>query len=130
MSLFDIETRGLKLIRVADPGVPNRERILLEAEGPVDLVNYVILDAHAAGPDQFEDINNNVFWFPRQLVQAGDIVRLYSHVGEPNITNAAYGKRPARFHNLFWGKREPVWKGRSNSVVLLVVSSWTARAVR
>lgn len=115
----------LEVIGIRDAGNVAKERLLLRANSTVDLIRYLIIDTHASGPTTVQDLNRNVFWFPKSEVESGDVIRLYSHVGTRSKTKGSYGDETVSYHNFYWGKSKPVWEGRANAAVLVEIADWT-----
>lgn len=114
----------LEVIGIRDAGNIERERLLLRANSAVDLIRYLIIDAHSSGPTTIQDINRNVFWFPKRSVESGNIIRLYSRVGRNDQTDGSYGDETVHYHNFYWNKPTAVWDGRANAAVLVELADW------
>lgn len=121
---------GLDILKVADAGNLQKERVILRMAESTSLINFALINANATDDSgQVIDLNEHVFWFPDVVVNQGDYVRLYSKEGEIKSQQGTYEGRPATFHNFYWGKQNVVWGYRSNAVVLFRVQNWVSKKV-
>jgi hypothetical protein len=128
--LVYVSVAGLEIIKVADAGNLQKERVIMRMGESASLINFLLINSNSAGDSgQVRDLNDHVFWFPDKVVSQGDYVRLYTRAGEVSTQAAMYQGKPATFHNLFWRKKNPVWGGTSNAVVIFRVQTWVAQKV-
>jgi hypothetical protein len=120
---------GLQLVRVRDAGQLDTERVILRAEDALELVEYLVLNAHHSGEKSITDLNRDVYWFPIHQVMAGEYVRLYTRSGVNGMRKGAFGERPAVFHDFFWGKDRPIWGGKATAAIVIEIASWQMIAV-
>jgi hypothetical protein len=125
-----VSTAGLEIIKVADAGDLQKERVILRMAESTTLINFVLINSNAADDaGQVSDLNEHVFWFPDTVVNQGDYVRLYSRAGLFTTQQATYAGKPATFHNFYWAKENAVWNLLSNAVVVFRVQNWLSKKV-
>jgi hypothetical protein len=121
---FGMAYRALSVLGIRDAGDIDRERVVLRVDKPVDLLEYLVLNAASSHPARIRDLNQHVFWFPSHEVKPGEFVRLYSRTGVQLTRLGSYGRSQARYHDFFWGKSTPVWMPGSNAAVLIEIAGW------
>ena len=111
----------LKIVRIADPGVPNFERIHLAVLGDVNLVYYMLSVGHKFPNGNLLSGTRAAFWFPNSFVKAGDNVILYTGSGNPSNT-----VRPDALtdHFVFWGMPNTIFNVPGSCAVLVEISAW------
>jgi hypothetical protein len=99
----------LKLFGVYDAGVPNRERVILQATKPnLDLTYFGIVLAVKLSSGAAIPIADNFFWFGNGVINQGDWIILYTSVGVAASTENK--KNPAqKIYNLYWGRKSVVF---------------------
>ena len=124
MPSYSFAYKALTLVGIRDANEIASERVVLRVVKPANLIEYLILNAGSRKPDAIRDLNQHVYWFPKFDVKEGDFVRLYTRSGRDLTRDGKYGDDKARYHDFFWGKDEPVWRGTSNAVVLVELAEW------
>jgi hypothetical protein len=111
----------LRMSRIADPGSYDRERIILLADGQTDIGNNAVFRTTIAD-DQITSDVKNVFWFPNRIIEAGDLVILYSKSGtEREKRNPTRGNKS---HFFYWNLGEPCWHTGVYGAVLIEMALW------
>jgi hypothetical protein len=130
MKLVYVSVAGLEIIKVADAGNLQKERVLLRMGESASLINFVLINSNATDDSgQVIDLNDRVFWFPDTVVNQGDYVRLYSKAGDFSTQPGTYQGKPTTYHNFYWGLERSIWGGPSNAVVVFRVQNWVAHKV-
>ena len=111
----------LKFNNITDAGDIEKERVVFRAMANIDIGRYALLRTHPSEDGGATTDIIDVFWFPDQDVKSGDLVVLYSKVGEPRQKEIAKGSK-AYFY--YWGKSEAVWIDKEKVGVLLSISAW------
>jgi hypothetical protein len=112
----------LQVVRIADRGVPNKERLHLSVAQETNLSYYVVLLSRYSNQGGIANGNLSAFWFPGQPVQPGDQIILASGQGTPNSRKELNGTTT---HFYYWGLPRTVWHESMNCAVVLEVSSWS-----
>lgn len=108
----------VSLIGVYDRGVPNQERILIQANQNVQMASYGVLIGQSTGAASAVPYRDNFFWFGEGLVEAGAYVFVYTGPGEYRRTSMPNGAPAHVFH---WGKETTVFANSSVVPVLIRV---------
>ena len=112
----------LKVITIADRGVPNKERLHLSALVDANLVNYAIFDTVRMGDGSvIASIPRHAYWFTPSLVRAGDNVVVYTGPGVATKNARANGGTDYFF---FWGLKQTIWSDPKSCAVVLEVADW------
>jgi len=117
---------SLRITRIADRGVPNKERLHLSVLQKTTLSSYAVVRTRYSGLHQVANGNLTAFWFPSQLVSAGDQIILYSGSGKPSSHKEPNGSTT---HFFYWGLPNTVWNEPADCVVLLGVANWATSAL-
>lgn len=111
----------IKIVRIADRGVPDKERLHLSVTADTTLSGYVVLKSFAQG-DGVMSGSLPAFWFPTVAAKAGDQVVLYSNTGPYTSEKTGDGKTTVHFFH--WGGTVPLWAKPSDCAVVLEASNW------
>jgi hypothetical protein len=120
-------SEALRVVGVRGDGDLDKERVLIRAVAPVNLIRFLILNATFTGPNQIRDLNRKVFWFPSHNVASGDYVRIYSRTGVAKSHSGKFSGLSTTYHDFFWNRTLPIWEGKSSAVVLIEVAAWDAK---
>ena len=92
------------IIGVGDPGVPNKERIILRPTTSVNLGEFgmAVGIRNAENPNLVLPISDNFFWFPTIVVTSPCWIFLYTGKGRYEQTTLVGTSEPA--HVFHWGK--------------------------
>lgn len=118
---------GLELIGVRGAGQLGAERVLLRAKTDLNLIRYLVLDTESPGEREIRDLNKNVYWFVDHPVAEGEYVRLYTRLGTDTTHTGTWGGKTVKYHDFFWDRLSPIWRGDSNAVVVVEIASWSFR---
>lgn len=112
----------LKIVRIADRGVANKERIHLSVLADTNLTYYAVFDTERTAEGGIVATPKHVHWFTDTPVKAGDHVILYTGPGTKTVE-----KRPDGMTNYFfrWGRKNTLWNQPSDCAALLEISSWS-----
>ena len=111
-------------MEILDPGVPNKERVLVAVDEPTDLSSYVILQSFAPAPGKVAPGAAAAFWFPSELASKGDAVVLLTGPGQATKETLPNGRIG---HVFFWGLQTTVFNNSETCVVLIEALSWETR---
>ena len=111
----------LQLVRIADRGLPNRERVHLSVLQETNLSYYAVLLSRYITPSGVANGNLSAFWFPSQSVRPGDQVVLFSGPGTPSSRTEPNGSTT---HFFYWGLPNSVWNVPAMCAVVVEVASW------
>jgi hypothetical protein len=71
---------------IADAGVPNRERVVLQTRTTLNLLGYALIAGIPNGPNEIYPIHDNIFWFPQVTVDANTWIAVHSDKGDVRHT--------------------------------------------
>ncbi|MEK7763986.1 MAG: hypothetical protein AAB433_20635 [Nitrospirota bacterium] len=91
---------------VADRGVPNKERIYLQATTDLNLGTYLLSIGYPVGNQKIYPSSDNFFWLGNEVVSANTWVVVYTGPGHPKVTAMSDTKEPALV--LHWGKSQTI----------------------
>lgn len=112
----------IKVVSIADRGIPNKERLHLSVLVDANLVNYVILDTvKLASGTVVRSIPNHTYWFLPYPVKAGDDVIVYSGHGVQSKSPKAGG---GAYHFFYWGMQQTLWDAPDACAVVLEIGDW------
>lgn len=114
----------LDIVRVADKGNLDKERLLLKAISTTEVGNYLLLPAGVQG-DRLTTPARNPYWFPDKQIEGGDLVVVYTKEGGDNDSLMEDGRK---VHFFYWGLDDPVWGGRDLAPVLFHAREWASKA--
>src|SRR5947207_14823326 len=79
------------IVTVADPGVPNKERIVIRPTQTVNLGQFGMTAAVQAptNPNLVIPLMNSFFWFPSYIIEPPSWVFLYTGAGKSEVTTLA-----------------------------------------
>ena len=97
------ELPELNLLGVADPGVPNKERIILRPNSFVELQRYFVGLAWLTDPANgfVLPYQDRIFYFSEAYPAQGDWIVLYTGKGERTTSELPTTGETA--HSFFWG---------------------------
>ena len=101
----------LTLLGAYEHGVPNKERVVLRAEVPVDLGFFaVVLGLRNPSPEGAllaTPLVDSMYWLGSTLIQAGDWVFLFTGPGTPTVTRSNDNR--CNLHITFWNRPKTVF---------------------
>jgi hypothetical protein len=115
----------LVLQRIADRGVPDKERLALKVASDTTLSYFVVLDTAYLTPQTINSVPKRAFWFPPKPVKTGDWVILFTKAGTPSERKLEDGTTA---HFFFWGQPQVLWNQTGNCAVVMELSDWTTTA--
>lgn len=115
----------LAIIRVADRGVREKERLRLKVVNDTNLTYYVVISSRYGTPNSVESEARQSYWFPPRAVKAGDVVILYTKSGKSHQQRLEDGTTK---HFFYWGGTGPRWTQTGDCAVVMEVSDWQTSA--
>lgn len=112
---------SLLIQQIKDAGVPDKERLVLEADAPTEIGYYAVAASRESGPGKVSSRLTAIYWFPDGHVEAGDLVILYTKSGS---THRQDNRDGSKSHFYYWGKQAPLWADVSARAVVLQMASW------
>lgn len=102
----------LQVLGVFDPGIPNRERIVLRPTQRVDLSAFGLIIGLPSGND-LVPLDDNFFWFGPRIVEPPSWIFLYTSPGEDQDTTLVQtGERSLILH---WKRAVTVFRADAQS---------------
>lgn len=100
MTLLTVQ---LQIFGIYDRGVPNSERIVLYANGPINLSLYgLILGVKTPAGDSIFPIPDQFLWLGNTQLQTPGWVFVFTGPGAQGMSQETITKQP--IHVLYWGK--------------------------
>ncbi|UST83310.1 hypothetical protein [Pseudomonas siliginis] len=109
----------LNILRIADAGDLEKERIVLRAATNVDIGEFLLLQARTVGEKITTDISET-YWFPDKEISSGDLVILYTKKGRDKEKETKEGKS----HFFYWHKTKCVWSKEATTPIILNAPFW------
>lgn len=106
----------LTIVDVYDRGVPNQERIALQANEMLNMGQFGIMLGVRASEDSAYPIKDNLYWFGDGYVSKGDWIFLYTGPGEPRTSEIPNAQN--KMYTVHWGRDSTVL-GEPNIVPML-----------
>jgi len=111
----------LQIVRVADRGVPNKERLHLRVLAESTLAFYVVLRGKRVAHNQVSSGSVSAYWFPALPAKAGDQVIVYSGFGKNSSKLQIDG---STIHFFYWGSESLLWSSENDCAVVVEGSNW------
>ncbi len=115
---------NIEILGIRDPGVTNRERLVLKVLSDVDIGYYVVFDTTFTESGGVSNKVRHSYWFPDKKVQAGDLVILYTKTG---AQREIYNSDSSTSHFFYMGLDKTIWNKQKDCVVLLEARNWNAK---
>lgn len=112
---------NLHFEKVADKGVGDKERAILNVLNDTDLSGYALADTTYDADGNPSNEWRHLYWFPGYKVKKGDIVVLYTNVGEIS-TKANSGGTTTHFFHMGLGKT--IWNKDGDGAILFQLGNW------
>lgn len=109
----------LRVLRIADAGDLNKERIVMKAASTLDVGEYLVIKVSTFEEKVTTDVSAT-YWFPDKEVSPGDFVILYSKKGKDNEKPF----KEVKSHFFYWGQAESLWGKDDVAPILLNAPEW------
>jgi hypothetical protein len=113
----------LSMIGVSNPGVPDKEMVVLRPSETIVLPNFAVAvgvyDASAGGA---RPIYDNVYWFPEIVISPPSWIFIYTGKGSPTENIVENGQRVL---SLFWQRSHTIFGSPGLVPVLLRLGAVT-----
>lgn len=106
---------------IADPGVPEKERLVLNIEQDTDIGRYAVFFTHFTEAGKVSANVERTFWFPDLKVRAGDFVVLYTKKG---ARSEKENQDKSKSYFFYWNLDAPIWIDKG-AAVLAYLPEWT-----
>lgn len=114
----------LEISSFADPGVHEKERLIIKALADVDIGKYAVFWSNIASNNSPTAGQKTAYWFPDSAIKSGDLVVLYTKSGQPSKKDIGDG-RTAHFY--YWELEGTLWGTGAKTAVVLAVAEWIHR---
>lgn len=111
----------LKILQIADRGVPGKERLQLAVQIPANLNFYAVLATGRIADGLISQFPKHTYWFQQQAVRPGDRVTLYTGPGTNSFWEREEG---GTSYSFYWGLNSTIWDEPSSCAVVLEVNQW------
>ena len=105
MNMLAIEE--LVVLGVYDPGVPNLERVVIQARQSVDLGSFGLMIGVRASNGAAFPLRDNVLWFGHGFIHVGDWLFVYTAPGEGRVTDLPNNEE--KLFSIHWGKKATIF---------------------
>ncbi|GEM_PF-2263609 len=115
-------TEEITLVGIFDAGIPNLERVVLQAKAEVDLGAYCVIVAlkQALGLGNLP-LRDHFFWLGNLTLNAGDWIFLYTCPG--TAQSNPMPDRLGKLISMYWGKPQTIFQDRNLTAGLIRVES-------
>ena len=97
----------LKIVDVADRGIPNKERVYLQTTVDLSLGTYLLSLGYPIGNQKVYPAFDQYFWFGNETVAANTWIIVYTGPGDPKVTTMNNDRRDPVLV-LHWGKPQTI----------------------
>lgn len=112
----------INLVGIFDAGIPNAERVVLQANAQVDLGTYCIIVAFKQGLGLGNlPLRDHFFWLGNMTLNPGDWVFLYTSPGTAQSHPLPNG--PGRLVSMYWGKPQTIFQDKNLTAGLISVET-------
>ena len=111
------EITELRVVGAFDRGIPNQERIVLEASEMVNMGQFALLLGIRQQMGFVVPIRDNLYWFGDGIVSRGDWIFVYTGLGK-GLSNDLPGTTH-KLYTVHWGRTQTVLN--SNEVVPVLI---------
>lgn len=111
----------LNIVRIADRGVANQERLHVAVTENANLAFYAVIASTYISNDRVSASPGLAFRFTEQLVRPGDNVVLYTGFGNNHVSPRPDGGTDYFF---YWGLKNTLWAPPNSCAVLLEIENW------
>jgi hypothetical protein len=116
----------LEIKYVKDAGNINHERIILKALKKVQVGEYMIADSTYTVDGQISNILRHIFWIPDKIIQANDLVVIYTKVGH---SSEKLNKSGVTTHFFYWDIDRTIWNKEGDNATLFRIKDWLNKKV-
>ncbi len=117
----------LKIIGIRDAGKLQDERVLFEAEGDGNVGRYIVMISRLIGENTISSRVQHPYWFADKEVKSGDLVVLYTKIGQ---YNSVENNNKSRSHFFYQGLEAPLHASADSCVVLMDTAPWSFSSKR
>ena len=97
---------SLSLIGVADPGVPNLERLVLRPSDTINTAAYGVMVGIRQPTGHAIPLRDRFFWFGEIIISPPSWILLYTRRGKYGVTKHTDGNL---VHSFFWNRQHTVF---------------------
>lgn len=112
---------NLRILTIADRGIPNKERLHLAVDAFANLSYYAVFDTIKFPNGTIAPIPKHVFWFSAFQVKPGDNIILYTGPGQ--FLQKPRGDLGTNYF-FHWGLQTTIWRDANSCAVLLEIGTW------
>lgn len=106
----------------ADPGVHEKERIIIKALSDLDIGKYAVFCSNVSETKTPTAGSKIAYWFPDQPLKSGDLVVLYTKAGTNGKKDIAGGQT---VYFYYWHRDKSLWGTGQHTAVVLRIAEWT-----
>ena len=111
----------LRILGIYARGVPNNERIVLDAEQPVNLSEFGLLVGTYTSTGGLLPFRDRFFWFGGLAVDAGTRVFVYTAPGQFRYTTVSGQTTPAVVYH--WGSKVTLFNQSTTTIALIQIGA-------
>jgi len=110
---------SLKINKVKNASVPEKEYVLLKATADTNSKGYAIVDRTFGANGTISNEFKHIFFLPALALKSGDWIRIYTGKGSPN-TGTNSNNISQKVYNLYWQADSCVWNDAGGDTVSLI----------
>lgn len=117
----------IEIVMVLSKGDLDKEAIVLQAKGELDVGDYVVLQTGVSDGG----VNTQVyqtFWFPYEAVSSEDYILIRTKAGKQRSYKLKKNKGTA--HVFYWGLDKPIWEDDDRALIVLHAPEWKSSLVQ
>lgn len=101
----------LRIVEVLESGVPNRERVAIQALNTCNLGGYCLLVGLTHLDGTASPIKDHMLWFGHAIIEQGDWIFVYTGPGQTIVTPIENSSN--KLYSIFWGKDKTIFQNRA-----------------
>ena len=111
---------SLSVIGVADPGVPNLERLVLRPSDTINTAAYGVIVGIRQPTGHAIPLRDSFFWFGEVIIRPPSWILLYTRPGQYGITKHTDGNP---VHSFFWNRDHTVFNLEETVPIVFEIGS-------
>lgn len=112
---------------IKNSGDIKKERIVLKVISDDDAGNYMLSDTTYLKDGSVSNRLRHVYWIPDQVVEAGDLIVIYTKEGD---YSKKINKNGSTTYFFYWGLDRNVWNKDGDGAVIFNIKDWAATPVK
>ena len=111
----------IQIISVHNQGNYDKEHVLMRVYEDCDVGHYILADSTYTSENRVSNKLRHTFWIPDKKTKEGDLVSVWTKVGDDITTKTGSGDT---IHRFFWNLKTSVWNDEGDCAVLFELNTW------